>query len=415
MINKQSVIKELTNLLDSGKKPSPPKRGKCNIIMLVGLQGNGKTTTCCKLAYYYKKRNWKVGVVCADTFRAGAFDQIAQNCSKIKIPYYGKRDESDPAIIALNGVNRFKKQKFEIIIVDTSGRHKQEQSLFEEMEAISICIKPNHTIFVLDSTMGQMAELQASAFKDKVNIGSVIVTKLDGHAKGGGALSAVAKTKAPITFIGVGEHMDDLQKFNTKSFIQRILGRGDIDGFMDKIKEMGLNDESHTIKKLQKGKFTLNMLKQQLQNIIKIGSFEQMTSMIPGLNQLMKQQNIDNERQKELYKSLLLLMDSMTSEELQSNDISIIENSRSRQDRICRGSGVDKKFIIELIRIYKQFSITFKKTLSGKKNSILNKYKQNPQQFMNQIGGQGLINFMQTFQNGRNRMGNMQRRRIPKR
>ena len=214
----------MTDLLDSGTRPKQPKRGKCSVIMMVGLQGNGKTTTCCKLAYYYKIRKWKVGVVCADTFRAGAFDQIRQNCTKIKVPYYGKRDETDPAIIAQNGVKLFKQKKFEIIIVDTSGRHKQQESLIEEMETISDCITPDHTIFVIDGSMGQMAESQAMAFKQRIDVGSVIVTKLDGHAKGGGALSAVAKTGASITFIGTGEHMNDLEKFKTQRFVPRILG-----------------------------------------------------------------------------------------------------------------------------------------------------------------------------------------------
>ena len=133
----KAVITELTALLDSGMQPKQPKRKKSNIIMFVGLQGSGKTTTCTKLAYYYRTRGWKVGLVCADTFRAGAFDQLRQNATKAKIPYYGKRDESDPVVIAKSGVNLFKSKKFEIIIVDTSGRHKQEEALFEEMEAIS--------------------------------------------------------------------------------------------------------------------------------------------------------------------------------------------------------------------------------------------------------------------------------------
>ena len=133
----KAVITELTKLLDSGHQPKQPKRKKSNVIMFVGLQGSGKTTTCTKLAYYYRTRGWKVGLVCADTFRAGAFDQLRQNATKAKIPYYGKRDESDPVVIASEGVKVFKQKKFEIIIVDTSGRHKQEEALFEEMEAIS--------------------------------------------------------------------------------------------------------------------------------------------------------------------------------------------------------------------------------------------------------------------------------------
>ncbi len=189
-------------LIDSGVKPYQPVKGRPNIIMFVGLQGSGKTTSCTKLAYYYQKKNWKSCLVCADTFRAGAYDQIKQNATKARIPFYGSYTEVDPVVIAQEGVEMFKKEGFEFIIVDTSGRHKQEESLFEEMLAVANAINPDNIIFVMDATIGQACEAQAKAFKEKVNVGSVIITKLDGHAKGGGALSAVAATKSPIIFIG---------------------------------------------------------------------------------------------------------------------------------------------------------------------------------------------------------------------
>lgn len=159
-------------------------------MLAIRTQGSGKTTTCTKLAYHYQKKNWKSCLVCADTFRAGAYDQIKQNATKARIPFYGSYTEVDPVIIAQDGVDMFKKEGFEMIIVDTSGRHKQEESLFEEMLAVATAVQPDNIIFVMDATIGQACEAQARAFKDKVDIGSVIITKLDGHAKGGGALSA---------------------------------------------------------------------------------------------------------------------------------------------------------------------------------------------------------------------------------
>jgi signal recognition particle subunit SRP54 len=186
--------------------------------MFVGLQGSGKTTTCTKLAHLYQMKGYKTGLVCADTFRAGAFDQLKQNATKARIPFYGSYTEADPAIIALEGVERFKKENFEIIIVDTSGRHKQEESLFEEMLQVSNAAKPDNVIFVMDASIGQACEAQARAFSDKVPVGSVIVTKLDSHAKGGGALSAVAATRSPIAYLGTGEHITDLEAFETTSF-----------------------------------------------------------------------------------------------------------------------------------------------------------------------------------------------------
>ncbi|KAG7612408.1 Signal recognition particle SRP54 subunit GTPase domain [Arabidopsis suecica] len=158
--------------------------------MFVGLQGAGKTTTCTKYAYYHQKKGYKPALVCADTFRAGAFDQLKQNATKSKIPYYGSYTGSDPVKIAVEGVDRFKKENCDLIIVDTSGRHKQQASLFEEMRQISEATKPDLVIFVMDSSIGQTAFEQARAFKQTVSVGAVIITKMDGHAKGGGTLSA---------------------------------------------------------------------------------------------------------------------------------------------------------------------------------------------------------------------------------
>jgi signal recognition particle subunit SRP54 len=186
----QVVFDELCNMLDSGKEPYRPKKGRPNVFMFVGLQGSGKTTTCTKMAYYYQKKGWKAGLVCADTFRAGAFDQLRQNAAKVKVPFYGSYTETDPVQIAREGVEKFKSEKFEIIIVDTSGRHKQEKALFDEMQQVYDVLQPNEAIFVLDGAIGQAAKDQAIAFRATVDVGSVIVTKLDGHAKGGGALSA---------------------------------------------------------------------------------------------------------------------------------------------------------------------------------------------------------------------------------
>nr|6Y2Z_A Chain A, Signal recognition particle 54 kDa protein [Homo sapiens]6Y2Z_B Chain B, Signal recognition particle 54 kDa protein [Homo sapiens] len=219
-----AVFKELVKLVDPGVKAWTPTKGKQNVIMFVGLQGSGKTTTCSKLAYYYQRKGWKTCLICADTFRAGAFDQLKQNATKARIPFYGSYTEMDPVIIASEGVEKFKNENFEIIIVDTSGRHKQEDSLFEEMLQVANAIQPDNIVYVMDASIGQACEAQAKAFKDKVDVASVIVTKLDGHAKGGGALSAVAATKSPIIFIGTGEHIDDFEPFKTQPFISKLLG-----------------------------------------------------------------------------------------------------------------------------------------------------------------------------------------------
>lgn len=148
-----AVFKELVKLIDPGVKAWTPTKGKNNVIMFVGLQGSGKTTTCTKLAYYYQKKGWKTCLICADTFRAGAFDQLKQNATKARIPFYGSYTEIDPVVIAQEGVEKFRSENFEIIIVDTSGRHKQEDSLFEEMLQVNNVTNPDNIVFVMDASM----------------------------------------------------------------------------------------------------------------------------------------------------------------------------------------------------------------------------------------------------------------------
>jgi signal recognition particle subunit SRP54 len=239
------VFNELVALLNPGTPPYRPVKKKTNVIMFVGLQGSGKTTTCTKYAYYYKRKGFRVGLVCADTFRAGAFDQLKQNATKVGIPFYGDYIETDPVKLAKDGMEQFKSENFDLIIVDTSGRHKQESALFEEMEQVAAALKPDDIIFVMDSSIGQAAADQAAAFKSKVPVGSVIVTKLDGHAKGGGAISAVAATKSPITFIGTGENFDEFQEFEAQGFVSRLLGMGDIKQLMSMMADV-VDEEKKT-------------------------------------------------------------------------------------------------------------------------------------------------------------------------
>ena len=176
-----------------------------SVIVLFGhVQGNGKTTTCMKYAHYYKKKGFKPAMVCADTFRAGAYDQLKQNATRAGVPFYGSYEVTDPAEIAATGVRVFQKSGQNLIIVDTSGRHSQSEALFEEMKAITSRVDPDAVVFVMDATTGQSAGDQARAFKAAVDVGGVIITKMDGSAKGGSALSAVAATKSPILFLGTG-------------------------------------------------------------------------------------------------------------------------------------------------------------------------------------------------------------------
>ncbi|CAF1447765.1 unnamed protein product [Rotaria sordida] len=351
----QVVIKELIRLIDFEVKPWEPVKNKCNIVMFVGLQGSGKTTTCTKYAYYYMKHGWKTALVCADTFRAGAFDQLQQNASKVRIPFYGSYTESDPVVVAMNGVEIFRKDKFELIIVDTSGRHAQEESLFEEMLEISNSIKPDNIIFVIDASIGQACELHAQAFKSKVDIGSIIVTKLDGHAKGGGALSAIATTKSPIIFIGTGEYFDDFEVFKTKPFIDKLLGIGDIQGLYDKIISLNSEHDKSFIINAKDGQFTLRNMYEQFQNFMKMGSFGQVISMIPGFGTEFMSKNDEQKSQARL-KKMMCIMDSMNDIELDHIDgAKLFKSQPGRYTRVANGAGVSLCDVKDLIAQYSLF------------------------------------------------------------
>lgn len=272
-INKRNYIKkvvfeQLCKLLDPGVQVKPLVKGKPNIVMFVGLQGSGKTTTCTKYALHYQKKGWKCALVCADTFRAGAFDQLKQNATKAKIPFFGSYIETDPVQLAYEGVELFKKENFELIIVDTSGKHKQEESLFEEMKQVADAVKPDNILFVMDSSIGQAAHDQAMGFKSMVQVGGCIITKLDGHAKGGGALSAVAATQSPILFIGTGEHFDALEPFDSNAFVGRLLGYGDMRQLLSIMHDVGIDNQPELLKRLSEGVFTLRDMSEQFQSIL---------------------------------------------------------------------------------------------------------------------------------------------------
>ncbi|KAL6539072.1 hypothetical protein OROMI_025398 [Orobanche minor] len=211
--------------------------------------------------------------------------------------------ESHPVRIAVEGVERFKKENCDLIIVDTSGRHKQEAALFEEMRQVSVATKPDLVIFVMDSSIGQAAFDQAQAFKQSVAVGGVIVTNMDGHAKGGGALSAVAPTKSRVIFIGTGEHLDEFEIFEVKPSVTCLLGMDDWSGFMDKIHEVvPMDQQPDLLQKLSEGKFTLRIIYEQFQNIVKMGPIGQVFSMLPGFSQELMPKGREKESQAKVLK-----------------------------------------------------------------------------------------------------------------
>jgi signal recognition particle subunit SRP54 len=360
----KTVYDELVKLVDPHNEPFKPKKGKPNVIMFVGLQGAGKTTTCTKLARYYQARGFKACLVCADTFRAGAFDQLKQNATKAKIPYYGSLTQTDPAVVAREGVEKFKKERFDIIIVDTSGRHRQEDALFQEMLDIQDAVKPDQTIMVLDSSIGQQAEAQAKAFKEAADFGAIIITKTDGNASGGGAISAVAATRTPIVFIGTGEHMLDLERFVPTAFVSKLLGMGDMAGLLEHVQTLRL-DQKDTMKHIVEGIFTIRDLRDQLSNIMKMGPLSKMAGMIPGMSGMM--QGMDDEEGSLKLKRMIYICDSMTTKELDSDGKCFLDQPE-RMTRVARGSGTSVREVEDLLTQHKMMAGMAKKMGGNMKN-----------------------------------------------
>ncbi|KMU83225.1 signal recognition particle 54 kDa protein [Coccidioides immitis H538.4] len=351
----KAVFDQLVALVDPHTEPFKPKKGRSNVIMFVGLQGAGKTTTCTKLARHYQTRGFKSALVCADTFRAGAFDQLKQNATKAKIPYYGSLTQTDPAIVAADGVAKFKKEKFEVIIVDTSGRHKQEEDLFAEMTQIQNAVKPDQTILVLDSSIGQAAEAQSAAFKATADFGAIIITKTDGHAAGGGAISAVAATHTPIIFLGTGEHMLDLERFAPKPFIQKLLGMGDMASLVEHVQAVTKDSAGakETYKHISEGIFTLRDFRENITSIMKMGPLSKISSMIPGLSGLTA--GLDDEDGSLKLRRMIYIFDSMTAAEL-DGDGKVFVDQPSRIVRVACGSGTTVREVEDLLSQHKMMA-----------------------------------------------------------
>ena len=317
-------------------------------IMLVGLFGSGKTTTAGKLATYFTKRGHKVALVGLDTYRPAAMEQIEQVAKQAKVPCLLNKKEKNPSKIYNEFKDEFK--KYDILIIDTSGRDALSTNLIEEIEALTKEISPNESMLVISADIGQAAQKQAEQFHKSCGITSVIVTKMDGTAKGGGALTACAATKAPITFIGVGEKISDLEHFNPKGFVGRILGMGDLEALLEKAKEaIKVEDAEDLGKKFLKGEFNLIDLYEQMAAMKKMGSLKKIIEMVPGFSSLQLPKEMLDVQEEKLEK-WKIAMQSMSKEELEDPESITSE----RIDRISKGSGIAVSTIRELIKQYRQ-------------------------------------------------------------
>jgi signal recognition particle subunit SRP54 len=339
------VYEELTRFV--GDKPVPIKMepGKRKIIMLVGIQGSGKTTHAAKLARYYQKRGLKPAMICADTFRPGAFAQLQQLAARINVPIYGDPKSKDPIKVVKEGLKQFTDK--DLIIVDTSGRHKEEKDLIKEMKDLEKNIKPDEVIMVIDGTIGQQALVQAKTFHEATPIGAIIVTKLDGSSRGGGALSAVAATGAPIKFIGTGEKIEDVEAFIPSRFVGRLLGMGDLETLLEKVHDAEIKVPQKKAKEILSGNFTLTDMYEQFEAVKKMGPFSKVLSMLPGMSSSNLPPEMLNTAEGRLDKWRVIIQ-SMTPNERENPKI--LNSSRAK--RIARGSGTTEKEVKELLKQY---------------------------------------------------------------
>ena len=353
------VHDELIHLL--GGKPAPIriKPGKKNVILLVGIQGSGKTTTIGKLAKYYKSKGYKVAVLTTDTWRPGAYEQLVQLTEQIGVKCYGNPNEKNAIKIAVQETKKAINDGNDLIIADTAGRHKEEKELMKEMAILEEKLKPNEICLVIDGTLGQQAYNQAEAFDQTTNLGSIIVTKLDGTAKGGGALSACAATNAGIRFIGVGEKIDDLEDFEPSKFVGTLLGVPDIESLVQKVQDAEIAPDDETVRRMMHGKFNLEDLYQQLKSMKKIGKMKQILAMMGGGNipDVLKE---DAEQNLEKWR---VVLDSMTRQE--KLEPKIIKKTRKR--RIAIGSGTNYSVINKMLDQFRQMQKFMKKFLQMQK------------------------------------------------
>lgn len=339
------VHNELVNLLGPVDH-SLPLNKDVNILMMCGLQGSGKTTTCGKLASLLLRDNIKPLLVAADLQRPAAIDQLHVIGESLGVPVYSDRDEQDPIKVCKNAVAKAREEGIKLVILDTAGRLAIDEELMQQLRDIDRGVNPDQVFLVVDGMTGQDAVNSAKAFHESLELNGVVMTKLDGDARGGALLSVKHVTGVPVKFIGTGEHMDALEHFRPEGMAGRILGQGDILGLFDEAQKLVDEKEQQQLQEaLSKGEFSLTDFRNQMQKIAQPGLMQRMMGLLPGVPAEFKELINSAEASTEIRRQMAII-DSMTESERQNPKLI----DPSRRQRIATGSGVQPKQVNELIK-----------------------------------------------------------------
>ncbi len=361
------IYEELVKLL--GGKPSE-LLGKKK-IMIVGLFGSGKTTTIGKLARYFIKQGLKPALVGLDYHRPAAPQQLQQIGKQIGVSVHVDDKSKDPYLAAKVALEKY--SGYDVVIFDTAGRNALDKDLADELKKLNEIIKPDESLLVIPADLGKVARTQAEEFNKLVGVTGVIISKMDGTAKAGGALSATSVTGAKVKFIGTGEKLENLELYNPERFVSRLLGLGDLETLLEKAKEANIKKES--VERIAEGKFTLQDFMEQIEGLGKMGSLQQIVGMIPGMG-MMKISDELLKKQEEKMKSYRIIIQSMTKQERENPEI--ITSSRIK--RIVKGSGKNENEIKELLNQYNQTK-KMVRSLGGMKGLQRGEFKKLAQQF----------------------------------
>ncbi|MEO9294452.1 MAG: signal recognition particle receptor subunit alpha [Nitrososphaera sp.] len=343
------------------------KPGRQNVVLLLGIQGSGKTTVTAKLARWLTKHGYRTGVIGTDTWRPGALTQLKMNCAKINVEVYGEEESKDAVGIARRGLEHFKPQNLDVVIIDTAGRHKEESGLLQEMSEMYQVATPDLVLLVLDGTIGQQAFNQAAAFHKTAPLGGIIITKLDGTAKGGGALAASAATGAKVMFIGTGERIDDLEQFSPTRFVGRLLGMGDIKALLEMAKGLETQADENQAKRVLSGKMTIEDFYAQMEQVSKLG-FRNVIDNMPGLSGMVKEDQLD--AMQERMEKWRFIIQSMTRDEKKDPDIV----NEARRKRIARGSGMAESEVKHMIQQYNNSKAMMKQSKGRQMQGLMRRF-----------------------------------------